>query len=96
VLAVLDTSASMTAETLRQIGGELAGMSRAADVVVAECDTRIHGVYPYRDDLLKVHGRGGTDLRPALAAAFLAGLRPDVVVYFMERARRQREHPAFR
>jgi predicted metal-dependent peptidase len=84
VLAVLDTSASMTAATLARIGGELARLSRAAEVVAVECDARIQATYPYRGNLLKVHGRGGTDLRPPLEAPFLARLRPDVIVYFTD------------
>jgi predicted metal-dependent peptidase len=83
-LAVLDTSASMTSATLAGIGGELARLSRAAEVVVVECDAQIQATYPYRGNLLKVHGRGGTDLRPPLAAPFLARLRPDVIVYFTD------------
>jgi hypothetical protein len=84
VLAVLDTSASMTAAGLMSIGGELARLGRAAEVVVVECDACIQATYPYRGNLLKVHGRGGTDLRPPLEAPFLARLRPDLVVYFTD------------
>jgi predicted metal-dependent peptidase len=84
VLAALDTSGSIAAATLAQIGGELARLGCVAEVVVVECDAQIQAVYPYRGDLDKVRGRGGTDLRPPLAEGFLAGLRPDVVIYFTD------------
>jgi predicted metal-dependent peptidase len=84
VLAVIDTSGSVSAQMLADISAELDRMSRSQDVVVVECDTEVRAHYPYRGPLRHVHGRGGTDLRPPLRAAFLNEVRPDVVVYFTD------------
>lgn len=84
VLAALDTSGSITAAALRQIGGELACLSRVAAVMVVECDAQVQATYPYRGILRQVRGRGGTDLRPPLEATLLARRRPDVVIYFTD------------
>jgi predicted metal-dependent peptidase len=83
VLAVLDTSGSITADLLERIDGELRRLARTHQVTVVECDVRIHKVYPYRP-LASVTGRGGTDLRPPLERAFLRQHRPDLVVYFTD------------
>jgi hypothetical protein len=83
VLAVLDTSASITPALLTQIDGELRRLARTHRVLVAECDDAVRRVYPYRP-LEDVLGRGGTDLRPPLRRDFLREHRPDVVVYFTD------------
>ena len=41
-------------------------------------------VYPLREDIREVHGRGGTDLRPPFEPAFLRQHNPDVLVYFTD------------
>jgi predicted metal-dependent peptidase len=83
VLAVIDTSASITPALLTAIDGELARLARHHEVTVAECDVRVQAVYRYRP-LQQAHGRGGTDLRPPLQPAFLRQHRPDVVVYLTD------------
>jgi len=83
ILAAIDTSGSLTDEMLAEISAELALMARRFDVTVAECDTRIHVVYPYRP-ITSVHGRGGTDLRPPLQQEFLRKHKADLVVYFTD------------
>ena len=60
IMAVIDTSASITPELLQQIDAELAGLARHYTVTVVECDAMIHAVYAYRA-IKSVSGRGGTD-----------------------------------
>jgi predicted metal-dependent peptidase len=83
VMAVIDTSGSMSAAMLADISAELGVMARHFEVVVVECDASIQAVYPYKP-ITDVHGRGGTDFRPPLAADFLKLHRPDLVVYFTD------------
>ena len=83
VMAVIDTSASMSGPMLADISAELGLMAKHYEVVVVECDTRICRVYPYRP-IESVNGRGGTDFRPPLEPDFLKAQQPDVVVYFTD------------
>lgn len=83
ILAIIDTSGSMTAKLLEQIDAELGGLARKFSVTVAECDAEIQRVYPYRR-LDQVLGRGGTDFRPPLQPSFLRQYRPDLVVLFTD------------
>jgi predicted metal-dependent peptidase len=84
VLAVIDTSASISTADLAEISAELKRMSRSHEVVVAECDAEIQACYPYGGPICQVHGRGNTDLRPPLQPSFLNTVRPDVIVYFTD------------
>jgi predicted metal-dependent peptidase len=84
VLAVIDTSASIGGTEIRAIGTELLALGTENDVIVVECDCRVHAVYPLAGPITSVKGRGGTDLRPPLATAFLRQHRVDVVVYFTD------------
>lgn len=86
VMAVIDTSASMSIDMLEQIGGELRNLARTCDVTVVECDCEIQATYPFRGDLTTVQGRGGTDIRPPFEADVLQQIRPDVVIYFTDGA----------
>lgn len=84
VLAVIDTSGSIANPMLGQISRELERMSRLYEIVVVECDAAIRATYPYTGPIVRVRGRGGTDLRPPLRPGFLREVRPDVVVYFTD------------
>ena len=86
VLAVVDTSGSVSHAMLEDIAAELRAMSSACSVTVVECDTKVHDVYPFPvgGSMKQFKGRGGTDLRPPFAAAFLREHRADVVVYFTD------------
>jgi len=84
VMAVIDTSGSVTPELLELISAELALLARHYAVLVVECDARVHAVYDYQAPLVALHGRGGTDFRPPLARRFLRTHRPDLVVYFTD------------
>jgi predicted metal-dependent peptidase len=81
VLAVIDTSASISDDVLEEIAGELRRLARSHTVTVCECDTEIRKVYKFRNKLELVIGRGGTDLRPPLAPEFFRKHRPDAIVY---------------
>lgn len=84
VMAVIDTSRSVSRETLRTISGELGRLARSYEVLVVECDAAVRAVYPWRGPIQSVRGRGGTDFRPALAAEFLRTHRADLVIYFTD------------
>jgi predicted metal-dependent peptidase len=85
IMAVIDTSASISALLLQEISAELAALGRDFSVRVVECDSAIQRVYDYCP-LEAVCGRGGTDFRPPLESAFLRRHRPDLVVYFTDGA----------
>ncbi len=84
VVAVIDTSGSISEEVLEQIDGELRRMSRTHTLHVVECDCVIHRVSRRVSRLGEVTGRGGTDFRPPLEPEFLRRLRADLVVYFTD------------
>jgi predicted metal-dependent peptidase len=81
---VIDTSGSISSEILSRIDGELRRLARNHSVLVVQCDAAVHSVEEYRGSLTVVEGRGGTDLRPPFARAFLRKHRPDLVVYFTD------------
>ena len=83
IMAVIDTSLSMSDEMLGEISRELQFLTRDHQVVVVECDVTIQAVYPYRP-IVCVAGRGGTDFRPPLERAFLRKHAVDLVVFFTD------------
>ncbi len=86
VVAVVDTSGSMSEEVLERIAGELRHLARHHPVHVVECDCEVRRTYRFRRHLEEVWGRGGTDFRPPLSEDFLRRLRPKpgVVVLFTD------------
>ena len=52
--------------------------------MVAECDVEITRVYAFEGTVAEVAGRGGTDLRPVFADAFLGARKVSGVVYFTD------------
>ncbi|MHC4129807.1 MAG: vWA domain-containing protein [Planctomycetota bacterium] len=84
VMTVIDTSGSMDAKALSRVAAELSRIRRFADVIVVECDKKVRARYRFRSALKEVHGRGGTDLRPALEHEFLRKDRPRAVIYFTD------------
>ncbi|MFH1480169.1 MAG: VWA-like domain-containing protein [Pseudomonadota bacterium] len=84
VLAVIDTSASISSSTLEQICIELECINRTQRVTVVECDTSIQASYPYKNPIKSIRGRGGTDLRPPFHIEFLKKTHPDLVIYFTD------------
>src|SRR5262249_45041637 len=83
VMAVIDTSGSITNGMLEVIDGELRRLAAGHEVAVVEGAAEIHKVAKYRK-LKAVTGRGGTNFRPPLEAAFLRKHRPDLVIYFTD------------
>ena len=83
IMAVIDTSGSITADLLQMIDGELARLAKTYDVKVVECDAMIHAVYDYKR-IKKVKGGGGTDLCPPFEKEFLRQHRPDLLIYFTD------------
>jgi predicted metal-dependent peptidase len=84
VLAVIDSSGSVTDPMLSTISAELTALSRYSRVTICECDTRIHRTYPYTGPVTNVVGRGGTDLRPPFDPEYLKGIRPDLILVFTD------------
>ncbi len=82
ILAAVDTSGSMSSDTLDEIAAELRVMARAYDVSVVEFDAEIQRRYrlasplggpePSADPLRQMQGRGGTDFRPVFDRDTLA------------------------
>jgi predicted metal-dependent peptidase len=83
VMAVLDTSGSMTPESLATISGELSRMAACYRVTVVECDCAIQKVYEFRP-ITQVSGRGGTSFLPPLETSFLRTHKPDLIVFFTD------------
>lgn len=84
LIVSIDTSGSMDKDLFPRIGGELEAISRRADLIIVECDDEIRRVYRYQKELKSVRGRGGTDLRKVFDPDFLAGHRPDGIIYFTD------------
>src|SRR5262249_46241804 len=84
VVAIIDTSGSISRDCLEEIDGELARLSRSRPVHVVECDCQVHRVYRYKRRLEHVQGRGGTDFRPPLEREFLHPLKPELLIYFTD------------
>ena len=84
ILAIIDTSGSMSTDMLEDIASELRHLARERIVTIVECDYEIHRVYRFRKCLDQVHGRGGTDFYPPLERAFLARTHTDLAVFFTD------------
>jgi predicted metal-dependent peptidase len=93
IVVAIDTSLSMTERELTEIARQLRPMSELAQLVIAECDSAIARVYPFHGVITSVKGRGGTDLRPVFAPAFLSRHRADGVVYFTDGQGPFPDHP---
>jgi predicted metal-dependent peptidase len=84
LLAVIDTSMSMTPMELDEVARQLAVLSQHARITIVECDAEITRTYPFAGTIENVAGRGGTDLRPVFDATFLGAQKADGVVYFTD------------
>jgi len=84
LIVAIDTSLSMSRGELEEIGRQLTEVANHAAITIAECDVEITRVYPFSGSLPTVVGRGGTDLRPVFAPAFIGREKPDGIVYFTD------------
>ena len=84
VMAVIDTSASMTGCMLERIGGELSQLARECDITVVQCDCEVRAIHTFRGEITEVRGRGNTDLRPPFEPAIIGQVRPDLIIYFTD------------
>ena len=88
VLAVVDTSASMTPRELSEVSDELAALGRGGRtrVAVMHCDTEIrHEEWlPPGGRVRHYHGRGGTNLCPPFAPSVIERYAPSLIVYFTD------------
>lgn len=84
LVVAIDTSASMSAEELREVGCQLRLLWSLVQITIVECDVEIKRVHPFQGIFSDVIGRGGTDLRPVFEVDFLRTLRPKGVVYFTD------------
>lgn len=71
VVVAIDTSGSMSAETLKRIMVEIFDIigSRLCEVTIIECDAEIQHIYRARsvkDISYNIHGRGGTSFVPVI------------------------------
>ena len=73
IMAVLDTSGSITPDLLDIMNAEFAKLGKLHEVIVVECDCEIQDVYKYRK-LGAVKGRGGTDFPPGVRASLSGGI----------------------
>ena len=83
LLAGVDTSASMSADTLGKITVELNRLSRHATLTIAECDAAVQRIYPIRRQEILLGG-GDTDFHPLFALARTSPHTYDGVLYFTD------------
>lgn len=83
LLVGVDTSASMSDETLGRIQQELRILARYARVTVAESDASVHRVYPLRSTA-EVLGGGDTDFHPLFALADASLRTFDAILHFTD------------
>jgi predicted metal-dependent peptidase len=84
VVAVLDTSGSVTDRMLADFVAELRIISKKHKVTVIEADDEVRAVYRFTGSISAVNGRGGTDFRPAFDIS--TPMKPDLLVYFTDGA----------
>jgi predicted metal-dependent peptidase len=85
ILAAIDTSASVNEQALNDFWNEIEKLAQHGfDLKIAECDTRIQRLYPWRGERPKsVRGGGGTNFDPVLQLTH-APFRPDLLLYFSD------------
>ena len=93
VLVAIDTSLSISDEELAEVARQLRVVAEHVDLIVAEVDTEVAHVGPFDGLLSRMHGRGGTDLRPPFDPAFLGAHDVCGVVYFTDGQGPFPEHP---
>lgn len=86
---VQDTSGSVSDAAIRAFYREIDSIRKICqtDIELVQCDAEISAtkIISYKEKLVwDVHGRGGTEFRPALEYFDKAKRRPDVVVFFTD------------
>lgn len=90
MVAVIDTSGSITQDILREFGGEIKAIKdamRPSMLRVMYCDADVNHVdefEQYDDTTFEPHGGGGTDFRPPFAWLRERNLEPKVFVYLTD------------
>lgn len=83
LLVGIDTSGSMTGETLDRVAVEIGRLAAHARLTLVECDAAVHRIYPMRWPLGPFTGGGDTDFAPVFDEARMArGI--DGLVYFTD------------
>lgn len=87
VMAVVDTSGSMSSQEMSLISSEIAGLQKLGlRVALVQCDAVIHEARWLEpgQQFTRALGRGGTDLRPPFAPAMVRRFSPSLIVYFTD------------
>ena len=86
IMAVIDTSGSVSQEMFSSIINELNGIRKIAEVILVQCDDQVQSAKILKDKekVETLTGRGGTDLRPPFEKDFLKAHKPDAIVYFTD------------
>jgi predicted metal-dependent peptidase len=88
LVVVIDTSGSISDQTLAEFWAEVTAIAEHCDeLTVLECDAEVQDVYPFKKTLtVEFKGRGGTSFTPAFEyiAARENRLRPDGVIFFTD------------
>ncbi|MBF0233797.1 MAG: hypothetical protein HQK65_12280 [Desulfamplus sp.] len=84
IMAIIDTSGSISIDDLELIINELKCLNRISKITVVECDAKIQRTYSFSGKIENLKGRGGTDFNPPLQKEFLNKINPDVVIYFTD------------
>ena len=102
VAFVIDTSASMSSETLTQVEPEVRGISeRGAEIKIMHADYDVQKVFDYRSGmpLAEYFGRGGTSFCPAFdelkKMEMTMNWKPDFVVYLTDGYGSAPEHETY-
>ena len=90
VAIAIDTSGSISNETLQAFGAEIRALTagaRPSEIHVIYCDAEVNHVDKFSPDdhmEFKPHGGGGTDFRPPFDYLEQNGIRPEVFVYLTD------------
>ncbi|HEX6241242.1 MAG TPA: VWA-like domain-containing protein [Polyangiales bacterium] len=84
LVIAIDTSLSMSEDELAEVARQLRPLSELARLTIVECDVQVVRSYPFRGQIERVEGRGGTDLRPVFQPQLLRSFGADGVVYFTD------------
>jgi predicted metal-dependent peptidase len=82
LLVGIDTSGSMTGDTLDRVAREVGRLARYARLTIAECDAAVHRVYPLGQSLGPFTGGGDTEFAPVFDEA--RGAQFEGIVYFTD------------